>query len=99
MEDNLKTWDISALRWKWKIPYNQFTANVDSYQMKEWLLFNDTGNQANIGFMEFCVKYIILHSWYIVFFKNTYIQSRKYSDAPVICIVICTVLVIFNNAK
>ena len=28
-------------------------ANVDSYQMKEWLLFSDT---ANIRFLEFCVN-------------------------------------------
>ena len=41
----------------------QFTADVDGYQMKEWLLFSDTGNQANIRFMEFFVNYIILHSW------------------------------------
>ena len=42
-------------------------ANVDGCQIKEWLLFNEAGNQANIRFMEFCMNYI----------KSTYIQSRK----------------------
>ena len=51
MGNSVKTWDISALKWKWKIPYNWFTANVDSYQMEEWLLFSDTGNQANTRFL------------------------------------------------
>ena len=59
MGDSVKTWDISALRWKWKFLYNWFTVNVDSYQMKEWLQFSGTGNQANIRFLEFCVNYYI----------------------------------------
>ena len=51
--------------------------NVDGYQMTEHLLCNNTGNQANIRFMEFCVNYITFMVVFFYFGCNYLVCSKS----------------------